>query len=300
MTYATKEQSTSSGSPFECYKFETPLGDFRYTTLPENVTLGGEVYLPRVITRTAAEINSIIDTLQTMDFHVPITDALAQAYASNVVPDYLTASVFRAHVGDDLSTEFVTEWKGEATTYAYDAGRNALVISTQSILQAKVQGPANMVYVQLACNHRVYDDRCQLDEEDFSVTTEVTAFDNISITVDNDNYPDHELAIGKVTNDRTGEERTIFDNVANVLTITYPFKDLVIGDPMTLTLGCNNTLSICKARFDNVVHFGGFRYVPLTNIFVDNGDSTVTTTTSSRTRVVPEQPFPLGESGHAS
>lgn len=284
MSYSSNETSVAAGTPFECYEFETPVGTFRYTSLPIPVTLGGQAYTPRAgLMRSEAEINSLVDSLQSMDFVIPMDDPLAIAYRKRSLPEYCTTRVYRAHYGDDLSTEFSVEWRGEATGYSYTPG--GLVIETQSILQAKVQGSQNTIYTQLSCNHRVYDERCSLVKANFTEARAVTKVDDIKITVASLPFGTADLQLGEIRNQRTGETRTIFSVTGTVITVTYPFVDILVGDTVDLTKGCNNLMSTCIDRFDNVINFLGFRYIPLDNIFADSGDKTVVQTTERRTFV---------------
>ncbi len=284
MSYETRDTSIADGMPFECYEFITPIGTFRYTSLTERVELGGEWYeaCPG-ITRTQADINPIIDSLQTMDFLIPRDDPLAQGFNRRTLPEYCTTRVYRAHWGDDLSTEFKVEWRGEATGYSYEPG--AFIIATQSILQAKVQGNQCTIYTQLSCNHRVYDERCGVDKDLHTSETSVTAIDYTKITVADQEFSNVDLSLGEVINVRTGESRTIYEADDGVITVTYPFVDIRVGDAIKLVRGCNNLMSTCILRFDNVKRFLGFRYIPLDNIFADAGDKIVKTTTTKRTFV---------------
>jgi hypothetical protein len=285
MSYASKESSIAEGIPFECYEFVTPIGTFRYTSLTEDVTLGGNLYEPcEGIGRTEADINPVIDSLQTMDFIIPRDDRLAKGFSRKNLPEYCTTRVYRAHWGEDLSTQFKVEWRGEATGYSYDDD-GAFIIATQSILQAKVQGSQCTIYTQLSCNHRVYDERCGIDQGDHTFSTTVTLVSGITITLDDQPFSNPDLTLGKIINDRTGEERTIFQALSGVITITYPFVDIVIGDTVSVVRGCNNLMSTCISRFNNVERFLGFRYVPLDNIFADSGDKVVVTTTTKRNRL---------------
>lgn len=301
MSYEQREHSVASGAPFECYHFATPVGTFRYTSLPVPVQLGSgaggalELYTPQLIKRGSAEISTIIDSLRTMDIHVPIDDPLAKAYCRRAVPAWLTTIVYRAHLGDDLATQFDVEWRGEATGYSYDPD-GALIVATQSILQAKVQGPAATPYVQLACNHRVFDSRCKALRENFTHQTVIATVDNVEIRVESQGFANSDLALGTMVNVRTGEVRSIHDNIDGLVTITYPFLDVLAGDQVELTLGCDNTMATCVTRFDNVANFGGFRYVPLDNLFVGNGDKTVKTTTTYRQQVIKGIPPESGRS----
>lgn len=286
MTYAAKEKSVSSGIPFECYEFETPVGTFRYTSLLEDVTLGTglteKTFKPCPgIDRSTAEINSIIDTLQSMNFLIPKDDRLAKTYNKKNLPEYCTTRVYRAHWGDDLTTQFEVEWRGEATGYEYD-NDGAFIISTQSILQSKIQGNQCTIYTQLSCNHRVYDERCGVVKADHTVFTDVTKVDNIKITVLSQSLSNTDLQLGEIKNLRTGEVRTIFSAADGVITVTYPFTDILVGDNVSLSRGCNNLMSTCISRFNNVARFLGFRYIPVSNLFATKGDRTVETTTTRR------------------
>lgn len=281
MTYENRESSIADGMPFECYLFETPLGTFRYTSLTERVQLDGEWYeVCEGITRTEADINPVVDSLQTMDFIIPRDDPLATGFNERNLPEYCTTRVYRAHYGDDLSTEFKVEWRGEATGYSYEPG--AFIIATQSILQSKVQGSQCTVYTQFSCNHRVYDERCGIVQADHTFQATVTELSGIEITIDDQLYTNPELTLGKMINNRTGEERTIFQALSGLIIVTYPFVDIVIGDTVSMVKGCNNLMSTCITRFDNVERFLGFRYIPTDNIFVDSGDKVVVTTTTKR------------------
>src|SRR5690606_23628846 len=102
---------------------------------------------------------------------------------------------------------------------------------------------------------------------------------------------DSELKAGEIVNTRTGEKRGIYDNNSNIVTISYPFVDIIPGDEVELVYGCDHKRTgHCRLRFDNVVNYGGFDFIPVVNPFTDlHFDSIVTETIKEewRTRVVP-------------
>lgn len=263
MTYATREKSVHSGRPFEVYRFSGPMGVFRYTSLPYAVTVDGEVYEPMVITRTAIAIGSIIDSPQTMDFSMPADCVLAEHYMDRYTPDYLHIKVMRAHEGDAVNTDFSIEWQGQAS--AYSVSDNWFTVQTVSILQAKILGACSTAYYQYACNHIVYDELCKASKAAHTVSVTVTHIDNVVITVNTAGYPSGELQLGTMRLDRTEEERSIVSNVGRVITVSYPFLDLKVGDIVKLVKGCDNRMTTCVSRFDNVRNFGGFRFIPVDN-----------------------------------
>jgi hypothetical protein len=263
MTYSSRDKSVYLGKPFECYEFIGPVGTFRYTSLPFEVTLGGELYQPLVVTRTAIVIGSIIDSPQTMDFNLPASHTLCQAYAGRYTPDYLVVNAYRSHYGEDLSTEYTIEWQGGAVGYLVKD--EWFTIQTVSLIQSKILGVTSTIYYQYGCNNRVYDSVCQAVKADHQVSTTVVRLDNVLVRVQAQTYANDELTLGTIKLDRTGEERSIVSNTDNVLTISYPFLDLVPGDVVTLTQGCDNKMTTCVNRFNNVQHFTGCRHIPVEN-----------------------------------
>lgn len=57
------------------------------------------------------------------------------------------------------------------------------------------------------------------------------------------------------------------------LTLMAPLPGLAAGMSAKLYAGCDRSLSVCGSRFDNVVNFGGFPWIPLKNPF--SGDAIV-------------------------
>lgn len=39
------------------------------------------------------------------------------------------------------------------------------------------------------------------------------------------------------------------------------FRDIVVGDQFSITAGCDKTFETCKNKFNNVINFGGFKYI---------------------------------------
>lgn len=268
MTYDAFEKSVNLGRPFEVYEFKGPAGIFRYASGPQERIVDDEVYEPLSITRTSVVVSSILDSPQTMDFNVPIRCDLAFAYTRHVIPDTLAVRVLRAHDGTDYNTDFKVEWSGEAV--GYRIANSWFIISTVSRLQSMILGASTSVMMQNACNNEVYDARCQAVEGDHSFETTVALVDAVRVHVADMNYPNGELELGRIVCDRTGESRTITSAEDDELEVAYPFYDLVVGDAVTLILGCDNKMDTCHQRFNNVEHYTGFRFVPVSNPFTED------------------------------
>lgn len=262
MTYANTERSVDAGEPFEVYEFTGTSGVYRYTSSSKFETVDGEEYEPIQIDRTSIEIGSVIDSPMTVDIHVPLSSDLARAYGFANTPDDLSVKIMRAHRGQP---GFSVEWMADALLYNIED--NSLVIKTGSKLQSAIGGPASTIYVQYNCNNTLYDARCKVDPNAHKATTVATYIDGRIISVVNMTYGDGELVNGIARNVRTNERRGIAANSDNKLTLAFSFNDIVVGDEIEMLQGCDNRMSTCAARFNNIVNYTGFRYVPLNNPF---------------------------------
>lgn len=266
MTYAVKDKSVHDGAPIECYEFVATHKTWRYTSYHEAVQVAGQWYTPLPITRTAIEVGSVVDSQTTMDFNIPSDHEIAQQFCYTISPKGLVVTVRRVHQGDDYSTDYKVEWIGQMSGSSY-AG-NWATIKTASKIRTALNGYLSSVFYQKTCNHVLYDERCKADREAHTEEATVTKIQRQIITVDDMVYDNSDLIGGTMTNTRTGEQQGIISNDNNVLRIGYPFFDLEVGDVVELTLGCDHQrLGHCKNRFDNVVNYGGFDFVPEINPF---------------------------------
>ena len=270
MSYEQKDKSVKDGAPVEFYKFSSALGVFRYTSDNVPGDCDGEHYevLPGGVERTAIETGSVVDTIMTMDFSFSAKSDLAKLYCYGTTPEELIVEVRRAHRGDDWATDFKIEWLG----IGLDTSVRGMLatIKTGSIIQAKLSGNVATVYYQRMCNHVLFDARCKVNKADFTFTATVTKVQNQLITVDNDATTNGELKAGEIQVIRTGESRIIHDNQDNIIAVSYPFGNVQEGDTVNLVYGCDHArMGHCKNRFDNVVNFGGFPFIPVTNPFTD-------------------------------
>ena len=61
------------------------------------------------------------------------------------------------------------------------------------------------------------------------------------------------------------ETRTIVDHVGSIVTIMYKFKELEDNDSVDAYPGCDGKIETCKDKFDNLLNFLGFPFIPVEN-----------------------------------
>jgi hypothetical protein len=265
MTYAANDISPSSGKPMEFFKFEGLLKNYLYCNQSKDEILAGETYTGAVITRSEIKLSSIINNQNPVSVTVPANSEIAEDYGGKFTPTQLRLTIYRAYRGDDLNSQFKQRYTGRATHFGYD--NRLFVMNFQNTIATDLQSENRQIFYQSLCNHKVYDARCKADKVANTTTATIVAFSDQAVEVDDDGWPDDDLKVGWITNLRTGEERLIFKNLANVIDIGYPFLDIVVGDTVSLVRGCNNGTADCVLKFNNYPNYGGYLHIPTLNPF---------------------------------
>ena len=118
---------------------------------------------------------------------------------------------------------------------------------------------------QLTCNHMIFDSKCTKAEADYKTTTTVTLDSTGTelISADFDALEDGYFTGGKVV---FGDEaRTIVNHVGSVVTLIYKMKGLEDNDSVDAYPGCDGRIETCKDKFDNLINFLGFPFIPEEN-----------------------------------
>ena len=176
--------------------------------------------------------------------------------------------IYRYHEDDDPALNWAIVWRGEVSGFSV-SGRKAK-IRIPSTFENALNSSMPDVFYQNPCNHILYDDRCKVVKATFTQVTDITVIsaNGLTITVTDDGFADAVLAAGDLFIPNKKEHRLMLSNVANVLTINFPFFNAEVGDQVQLFAGCDHAYQgHCKTKFANTVNFGGFPYVPSENPF---------------------------------
>lgn len=257
------EQSVSSSAPVEGYKFIGSFKTYLYTSADKAQIINGETYLPIAVKRSNIKAGTQEDDNLSLDLDLPFDIDVIRDYAYSQTPPKLLLEVYRQQFDDEFAWSLF--WKGIVRGFNV-SGRTAKV-QVPSIFSLALQGEIPNVYFQTPCNHVLYDQRCGVLRSDHRYVADIQAVAKTIITLQAAGPTAHILSAGEIVNLRNGERRLILDNEGAVVSIGYPFVDLRPGDQVELVKGCDHSLSACKAKFDNVINFGGFPYIPSDNPF---------------------------------
>jgi uncharacterized phage protein (TIGR02218 family) len=145
-----------------------------------------------------------------------------------------------------------------------EIGRSSAKLTVNSdLVLLDIDMPRNMY--QPTCLHTLYDVGCTLHKSDFQASGTVGAGSTASIIY----WPgaDTNFAQGTISFTSgvlTAVTATVGSAVnGSLLNLINPLPSVpAAGDGFTVYFGCDHTLTTCQAKFNNLVNFRGFPYVP--------------------------------------
>lgn len=145
--------------------------------------------------------------------------------------------------------------------------RGAIYVTVRSEL-AGLNVPIPRESYQPACLNQVYDARCKVLKSAYTVSGSVTGTNGMATWLQSelaqaDGYFD--LGVLKFTSGaNNGVTRTVKAFANGAFQFANPLGEVpAIGDTFTVRPGCDRRKSTCETKFNNVVHFRGFPFVPV-------------------------------------
>jgi len=145
-----------------------------------------------------------------------------------------------------------------------EIGRSSAKLTVNSdLVLLDIDMPRNMY--QPTCLHTLYDVGCTLHKSDFQASGTVGAGSTASIIYwpgANTNFAQGTISF--TSGVLTAVTATIGSAVnGSLLSLINPLPSVpAAGDGFTVYFGCDHTLTTCQAKFNNLVNFRGFPYVP--------------------------------------
>lgn len=272
MTYAANETSVDSGRPVEIYEITAGATPFFYTSAEDDVNPSGvQNYIAIAgLKRTDTEDGP---EKREGDFQIelPTTDALAQIF-TGVMPGFrVRMKVRRFHRDDTPTPEVVQIFDGYIQSASFTKNLKQTILTARPVIASIGKQIPRRTYMS-SCNHVLYEPlTCRVDDTDpafrASVLEVAGQVGNVMTVVSGllGVYADGFMDAGFVEVVGGADFRLILEHVGNSVTLLVPFS--VTPASVNVFAGCAHVISVCEAKFDNTIQFGGFAFVPTRNPF---------------------------------
>lgn len=268
-----------------CWRIDTVDGQiFGYTSHTRAFTFESLIYEP-ILGFTASALKA---TENLSPDNITLSAFLSSQNEKDIyagVFDNATVSVFIVNYLDLTMGKIIekTGFVGEITRSEgqFSAEINGLAI----LLNTKI----GRVY-GIACDARLGDARCGVNLATAAFTTTGTiassptpTLTSFGVSLVGGPFTSAWFTEGKIqftSGSNNGMARDIRMHTGNTFMTFLPFPfDVVAGDAFTAVVGCTKDLTTCLNKFDNVVRFRGFPYVPTNeDVFFSPIMGSVTTT----------------------
>ena len=186
--------------------------------------------------------------------------------------DILTSEALRSGIYDNARvTIYIVDWTDPTDFYIAATGTFGNAVETDS--GGFMTEFRSMTYAlgqtvgrsyQRTCDAKLGDSRCGVDLSDPQYTTTATVISASQgrVIVDSLPYGSGWFSLGKLTGP-AGQEIGIREQVGTTIALWGILEvPLVAGDTVTLVAGCKQDVTTCRSKFDNVVSFRGFPFIP--------------------------------------
>lgn len=261
MSFKLFELASFLGRPVCLYEFSWGPTVWRYTSADREISWGGFTWTPLPIKddgfTQGANANDLTITL-------PRRLPIVQLY-NGTPPSTPIEIVCRRFHKDDPDEEAGTYWIGNIATVKHKD------VATSQITSLPIGRTVRRVGLRLCwgrdCPNVLFDSGCRVDPAAFKTETTITALTGNTVTVASlGAFPASRYAGGMIewaatpegAIDRRPIERPVAGNELMLLNTT---DRLVVGQPVTIFIGCDLTAETCKNVFNNLPNYGGFQFL---------------------------------------
>lgn len=250
----------------------TLVGGFtvRYTSWDQDITLGGNTFASWRIERskTRVVVGVEVDTLDVTVFPYP-TDLLnGMAWLTAVQRGALDSAVLkveRLFMPSPGDTSLGTIHMFEGRVSDTKASRTEATLNVKSQLELlNVNLPRNLY--QGGCLHTLFDNGCGLNKAAYAVGGTIVAATltdfNSTISAPTDNFTLGTVRFTSGANN--GVTRSVRFQSGGQFVFALPLTTPPLaGDTFLAWPGCNKMKDTCSSKFNNLVNFRGFPFVPV-------------------------------------
>lgn len=252
------------GYPVELYKFDRGLSQsYYYTSADADREYQSNNYETLQIQRDAIEVNSEMERAS-IKVRLQRDAGVLNNFIGFPPTEIINLTIFRYHENDGVTPEVVVVWQGRVLAANWEGSQAS--IDCEPVFTS-LKRPGLRRKYQAQCPHILYGAKCKLDRFVYAVTTNLTAVNGAVVT-----SPDFAIAadyfFGGYMSFDNREFRTIIgDDGAGNLTLAHVQGEITVGSQVQAFPGCAHNLADCKDKYNNILNYGGFPYVPGVNPF---------------------------------
>lgn len=270
-SFDTLEKSVQDSAPIEVYDFVVGSTTYRWTSSEDEVVVGVNTYTPIAIARGGI-VSDPSDRRQPLTVTVPGDNDLAVLFIAQAPAAKVTCTITRLQRNESptFNTKAVI-YKGVVASVAFADDGTTAEVNVQTY-----DGPNTASMPKFSflgqCNNNLYDANCTVNPASFTVSGPATAMSGNTVTVTGlnakpDGYFNGGIAIAASGTDK----RLVLSHVGDVVTLLLPFAADPTGTTVDALAGCNHLVTgDCATKFDNVLNFAGFAWIPNLNPFATN------------------------------
>jgi len=282
MSYDAFETSTQDGKPVYKIFFVQGTNEYRYTTASYFISDSDGTWTPAPI--RASSVTQTNELAKNgIKLTLPRTNDFAGLFLGRVPETTTSVTIFRAHDGE---VEDRVWWRGRVA--GVDITRDEVTLDCEDIFTS-MRRPGLRARYQKGCRHALYSSECGVNLYDHAQGVEIIAQSGFELTVTglSDSVGDsvgdsvsggsvqltNGYYSGGIIELDDGTMRYILSQNGNTLELLYQFTTIdvdSVGVFATIYPGCAHNVTDCKNKFDNLLNYGGFPYIPAKNPFSGN------------------------------
>lgn len=255
-TYKTEISKTEIPIFVELFEISFETEKLYLTSYITDIEISGITYKSAVMMRE--EFRNELYEKQEVTINIVISEDFASQIIGLDYPNYLI--VIKRYFLDSqiMKTIFMGYISGVGIK------ERVMTIRATDILSSPFKKVPILVY-SACCNRMIYDTGCGLRKAEYRVTTTVTEMAGGKYLVSSifDDYPDGWFDYGFVEYDKW--KRFISKHVSTTLELQIPFPISINGKEVKVYPGCDQSAKTCKEKFNNLMNFLGFPYMPAKN-----------------------------------
>lgn len=250
-------------TPIELYRIVTGDRVWTMTSSAESVTYNNDFYAPTAVGRTMINQKREISK-ENVDVELPLDHPLAVELLTSFLDQIMTVTVFQKQDG-----VIEVMWKGRLASI--QPGEATLKLIFESIFTS-MRRPGLRARFQKICRHALYGRGCNLDPADFATAGTVTALSGTTLTVTEAASEASGFYTGGMVAADNGILSFIIGHSGSTLVLQRMSSSLATqwavegsGTGVTIYPGCDHARTTCHTKFDNVLNYGGFDWIPRKN-----------------------------------